>query len=162
MKRFLLSTALLIGCGAEPPIADEPTAGFAASCAIPRDVAPLEGEQNVLGGALVTCSAELLTGFHRNGFCTTGPDDLGVHVVCAQVTEAFLRFTASEGNDLSTPRGAFPGLIPGNRWCVCASRWQDAYEAGVAPPVVLEATSRAAVRDIPSERLAAHAESSAP
>ena len=97
---------------------------------------------NVLGTELAVCSLQPLTGFFRDGCCSTGGDDMGVHVVCAQVTREFLEFSVAQGNDLSTPRPQyrFPGLVPGDRWCVCASRWQDAYDAGVAPPVVLAAT----------------------
>jgi uncharacterized protein (DUF2237 family) len=97
---------------------------------------------NILGTELAVCSTAPMTGFYRDGCCTTGGDDAGVHVVCAQVTKEFLDFSMAQGNDLSTPRPeySFPGLRPGDRWCVCASRWQDAYDAGVAPPVVLAAT----------------------
>jgi uncharacterized protein len=97
---------------------------------------------NLLGTELAICSTAPLTGFYRDGCCSTGGDDAGVHVVCAQVTREFLDFSIAQGNDLSTPRPeyGFPGLVPGDRWCVCASRWQDAYDAGVAPPVVLAAT----------------------
>ncbi len=97
---------------------------------------------NVLGETLEVCSTEPLTGFYRDGYCRTGADDLGVHVVAAQMTEEFLAFSKSRGNDLSTPRPEFlfPGLTPGNCWCLCADRWQEALEAGVAPPVNLEAT----------------------
>lgn len=98
--------------------------------------------KNVLGGELETCSTSPLTGFYRNGCCDTGADDAGVHVVCAEVTEEFLTYSAEMGNDLSTPRPeyGFPGLVAGDRWCLCASRWQEAFDAGVAPPVVLGAT----------------------
>jgi uncharacterized protein (DUF2237 family) len=97
---------------------------------------------NVLGGELETCSTSPKTGFFRDGCCNTGPDDLGLHTVCAEVTAEFLDFSKRMGNDLSTPRPefGFPGLKPGDRWCVCAGRWKEAYEAQVAPPVVLEAT----------------------
>ncbi len=97
---------------------------------------------NMLGTELAVCSTAPLTGYYRDGCCSTGGDDAGVHVVCAQVTAEFLAFSTREGNDLSTPRPEFrfPGLQPGDRWCLCASRWQDAYDAGVAPPVVLAAT----------------------
>ena len=97
---------------------------------------------NLLGTELDVCSTSPMTGFYRDGCCSTGGDDMGVHVVCAQVTREFLEFSVAQGNDLSTPRPEyrFPGLVPGDRWCVCASRWQDAYDAGVAPPVVLAAT----------------------
>jgi len=97
---------------------------------------------NLLGTELTVCSTAPMTGFYRDGCCETGADDSGVHVVCAQVTQEFLEFSIQQGNDLSTPRPehSFPGLQPGDRWCVCASRWQDAYDAGVAPPVLLAAT----------------------
>jgi uncharacterized protein (DUF2237 family) len=99
-------------------------------------------QRNVLGEELVPCGFDPLTGYYRDGCCTTGVDDLGSHVVCAVLTEEFLAFTKSRGNDLSTPRPewGFPGLRPGDRWCLCASRWQEAFEAGVAPPVVLACT----------------------
>lgn len=98
--------------------------------------------KNVLGGPLASCSTSPLTGFYRTGCCDTGADDLGVHTVCVVVDAAFLAFSQSRGNDLSTPRPEFmfPGLKPGDQWCLCAERWQEAFEAGVAPPVVLEAT----------------------
>ncbi|WP_164102670.1 DUF2237 family protein [Candidatus Laterigemmans baculatus] len=100
------------------------------------------GAKNVLGGPLETCSTDPLTGFYRNGCCDTGGQDVGIHTVCAEMTEEFLRFSRQRGNDLSTPNPMFqfPGLQPGDRWCVCAARWKEAYDAGVAPPVVLEAT----------------------
>jgi uncharacterized protein (DUF2237 family) len=98
--------------------------------------------QNLIGTELAVCSMAPLTGFYRDGCCHTGGDDTGVHVVCAEVTAEFLAFSMRAGNDLSTPRPeyGFPGLVPGDRWCLCASRWQDAYDAGFAPPVVLAAT----------------------
>jgi len=98
--------------------------------------------KNVLGGELVPCSRRPLTGFFRNGCCETGPDDLGMHTVCAQMTAEFLAFSMSVGNDLSTPQPlmGFPGLKPGDLWCLCAPRWKEALDAGVAPPVVLAAT----------------------
>ena len=95
---------------------------------------------NVLGTELTECSAEPLTGFYRDGCCNTGVDDHGVHTVCVVTTREFLDFSKSVGNDLSTPRNGFPGLNPGDRWCLCATRWQEAYEAGCAPKVNLEAT----------------------
>ena len=95
---------------------------------------------NVLGTELTDCSTEPLTGFYRDGSCNTGVDDHGVHTVCVITTEEFLNFSKAAGNDLSTPRNGFPGLNPGDHWCLCASRWQEAYEAGCAPQVNLEAT----------------------
>ena len=115
--------------------------------------------KNVLGGALMACSYAPLTGFYRTGCCETGPDDLGRHIICVRVTDAFLRFSRSVGNDLSTPRPEyrFAGLKPGDRWCLCALRWKEAWEAGVAPPVVLEATHESALRIVDLDTLKAHA-----
>ncbi|GIW96682.1 MAG: hypothetical protein KatS3mg111_0015 [Pirellulaceae bacterium] len=98
--------------------------------------------KNVLGTDLEVCSTDPLTGFYRDGCCNTGADDLGLHTVCAEVTEDFLRFSKSRGNDLSTPipEYGFPGLKEGDRWCLCVLRWKEAYEAGVAPLVNLRAT----------------------
>jgi len=97
---------------------------------------------NVLGGELQVCSTDPLTGFTRTGCCETDGQDTGVHTVCAQVTEEFLAYSAEQGNDLSTPRPelGFAGLRAGDRWCLCADRWAEAHAAGVAPPVVLDAT----------------------
>jgi len=116
-------------------------------------------ERNVLGGPLGTCSRDPLTGFYRNGCCSTGPEDAGSHTVCSVVTEEFLAFSKSKGNDLSTPREewGFPGLNPGDHWCLCAARWQEAYEAGVAPKVVLEATHKRALEIIDLDALRLHA-----
>lgn len=115
--------------------------------------------RNVLGGALESCCISPLTGFYRDGACNTGEDDIGVHVVCAEMTEEFLKFSLAKGNDLSTPRPQFdfPGLKPGDRWCVCASRWREALEAGKAPPVVLAATHESALGYVKLEDLVAHA-----
>ncbi len=98
--------------------------------------------KNVLGGELETCSLRPLTGFTRDGCCNTGPGDLGMHLACCVMTAEFLEFSRNRGNDLSTPRPEydFPGLKPGDRWCLCASRWVEADLAGCAPKVVLEAT----------------------
>ena len=98
--------------------------------------------RNVLGGELAPCSTAPLTGFFRNGCCETGPEDTGQHTVCAVMTAEFLKFSRLAGNDLSTPQPqfGFPGLRPGDRWCLCAPRWKEALDAGVAPPLVLEAT----------------------
>ncbi|MFM8691474.1 MAG: DUF2237 family protein [Limnohabitans sp.] len=97
---------------------------------------------NVLGQPLQACSFDPLTGFFRDGCCNTSAEDTGTHVICARMTQAFLDFSLSRGNDLVTPRAAlrFRGLKPGDRWCLCALRWREAWEAGVAPPVVLKAT----------------------
>jgi uncharacterized protein (DUF2237 family) len=114
---------------------------------------------NVFGEPLAPCSVAPMTGFYRDGCCTTGPQDVGRHVVCVKVTAAFLAFSRSVGNDLSTPRPefAFPGLQPGDRWCLCALRWREALEAGLAPGVVLEATNQAALRHVRLEDLRRHA-----
>jgi uncharacterized protein len=114
--------------------------------------------RNVLGGALADCSHDPLTGYFRNGCCETGPMDLGSHTVCAVLTADFLQFSYTRGNDLITPRPdfAFPGLRPGNRWCLCVNRWREAWEAGCAPPVVFEATHEAALRSVTIEMLTAH------
>lgn len=96
--------------------------------------------KNVLGAPLEPCSFDPLTGFFRDGCCNTGVDDLGLHLVCAEVTEPFLAFSKRVGNDLSTPRLGFPGLRPGDRWCLCVLRWKEAQEHGVAPPIVLAST----------------------
>lgn len=103
--------------------------------------------RNVLGGSLVTCSAKPLTGFFRDGCCNTGPTDVGSHTVCVVATDEFLAFSKNAGNDLSTPMPdyGFPGLRPGDRWCLCAPRWQQAFEAGMAPKVVLAATHEGAL-----------------
>jgi len=103
--------------------------------------------RNVLGKPLAECGRDPVTGFFRDGCCNTGADDAGVHVVCAVMTEAFLAFTRARGNDLSTPRPewGFPGLKPGDRWCLCAQRWAEAFAEGVAPRVVLEATHERAL-----------------
>jgi hypothetical protein len=115
--------------------------------------------KNVLGDPLDTCSCDPMTGFFRTGECFTGPQDRGSHTVCARVTAEFLAFSKAQGNDLSTPRPEyeFPGLKPGDQWCVCASRWLDAFHAGLAPPVDLAATHEAALRIVPREALLAHA-----
>ena len=108
-------------------------------------------DRNVLGGVLAPCSTSPRTGFFRDGCCNTGPEDLGLHVVCAQVTPAFLEFARGQGNDLVTPvpEFGFPGLKPGDRWCVCAATWRQAFEAGVAPPVILAATHEETLAVIP-------------
>jgi uncharacterized protein (DUF2237 family) len=104
--------------------------------------------RNVLGGPLAICSTEPMTGFFRNGCCDTSPEDVGSHTVCAVMTAEFLDFSKRSGNDLSTPHPefGFAGLKPGDRWCLCAPRWQEALEAGAAPRVVLRATAEGALR----------------
>lgn len=116
-------------------------------------------DRNVLGGVLQPCCFKPVTGFFRDGFCRTGPHDTGRHVVCAQVTTEFLEFTRARGNDLSTPHPAygFPGLKPGDRWCLCASRWEEARRAGVAPPVLLSACHEKALQFCELEDLKKHA-----
>ncbi len=111
-----------------------------------------------MGGELEICSLSPRTGFYRDGCCGTGRDDLGLHVVCTQVTEDFLAYSVMQGNDLSTPNPefGFPGLQPGDRWCVCVQRWKQALEAGVAPPVVLEATHMSALEFVGIEDLREH------
>jgi hypothetical protein len=115
--------------------------------------------RNVLGTALEDCSHDPKTGWYRDGCCRTGEHDRGSHTVCARVTAEFLEFSQRAGNDLSTPRRefGFPGLKPGDSWCVCASRWLQAFEAGVAPPVRLEATHENAMTIIPLAALRYHA-----
>ena len=125
----------------------------------PADPAARRKGKNVLGGPLADCSHDPLTGWHRDGCCATGKGDVGMHVVCAVVTEEFLAFSKARGNDLSTPapRFRFPGLRGGDRWCLCASRWKEAYDAGKAPDVVLEATHMAALEFASLEELRQHA-----
>jgi uncharacterized protein (DUF2237 family) len=116
-------------------------------------------ERNVLGGPLEPCGLEPLTGFHRDGACTSGPEDPGSHTVCAVVSAEFLAFQREVGNDLSTPRPefGFPGLRPGDRWCVVALRWLQAYQAGAAAGVVLASTNARALELVPLEALRQHA-----
>jgi uncharacterized protein (DUF2237 family) len=118
-----------------------------------------EEDLNVFGERLASCSVDPVTGFYRDGCCSTGDEDRGRHVVCAEVTAAFLEFSKRAGNDLSTPRPefGFPGLKPGDRWCLCADRWQQALEAGAAPRVVLSATHRLALEHVDLADLKRHA-----
>ncbi|WP_448602650.1 DUF2237 family protein [Thermoleptolyngbya sp.] len=115
--------------------------------------------RNVLGSKLEVCSISPKTGFYRDGCCNTGAGDFGAHVVCAEVTQEFLDYTKSKGNDLCTPMPAydFPGLKPGDRWCLCASRWKEALDDGVAPPVVLGATHASALEYVSLAELKQHA-----
>ena len=115
--------------------------------------------KNVLGETLKPCSIDPLTGFYRDGCCNSSEQDFGSHTICVRVTEAFLLYSSKEGNDLSTPRPEFefPGLNPGDQWCVCAGRWKEAAEAGVAPPVVLAATHEKALEVVSIADLEYHA-----
>ena len=114
---------------------------------------------NVLGGRLLTCSTQPLTGFFRDGCCHTGPQDGGSHTVCAIMTDEFLAYSQMAGNDLSTPRPEFDfsGLKSGDKWCLCAARWEQARQAGAAPKVVLESTNRASLAILNLDDLKAHA-----
>ena len=114
---------------------------------------------NVVGGKLETCCTSPMTGYYRDGKCNTGGGDFGAHTVCAQLTEEFLQFTKSNGNDLSTPvpEFNFPGLKPGDCWCLCASRWKEAMDAGVAPRVVLAATHALTLEYVSLDELKQHA-----
>jgi uncharacterized protein (DUF2237 family) len=119
----------------------------------------MDQAKNVLGEPLEICSTSPRTGFTRSGSCETGPEDLGSHTVCARVTREFLEFSLGRGNDLTTPAPefGFPGLKPGDRWCLCAARWQEALEAGAAPRVALRATHERALEVVSLSDLKAHA-----
>ena len=116
-------------------------------------------QKNVFGEPLQNCCTSPTTGFYRTGCCETGPEDVGAHVVCAEMTAEFLEFSKARGNDLSTPVPdfGFPGLQPGDRWCLCAARWQEALEGGAAPRVVLMATHESALEHVAFADLKAHA-----
>jgi uncharacterized protein len=126
---------------------------------MPYDSSGERGARNVLGGPLAACSTSPVTGFYRDGCCHTGPNDVGSHTVCAVMTEEFLAFSKKRGNDLSTPRPEyeFPGLKAGDRWCLCVSRWREAYEGKCAPQVVLAATHERALDVVELHALQAHA-----
>ena len=119
-------------------------------------------QKNVLGGALIPCSVAPMTGFFRDGCCHTSPEDIGSHTVCAVMTNDFLSFSKAAGNDLTTPRAkyGFPGLKPGDSWCLCAARWEQARRAGAAPNVILSATNAACLSVVTLEDLRAHSVSS--
>ena len=119
-------------------------------------------QKNVLGGELIPCSVAPMTGFFRDGCCNTSPEDIGSHTVCAVMTRDFLSFSKAAGNDLMTPRAkySFPGLKPGDSWCLCATRWEQARRAGAAPNVILSATNAACLSVVALEDLRAHAVSS--
>lgn len=164
--RPLLFALLALACtprSVAPPrpattTADACAASPAPTCAMPPPNAPDgRGDRNVLGAPIAPCGTAPRTGWRRTGRCDTGPDDTGVHVVCATLTDDFLRFTVAQGNDLVTPHpeAGFPGLRAGDRWCLCASRWVEAERANVAPPVVLDATHEAALRFTSIDRLRA-------
>lgn len=120
---------------------------------------PSEHARNVFGERLQSCCESPMTGFYRDGCCNTGPDDLGVHSVCTVMTKEFLEFSRSRGNDLSTPAPefGFPGLKPGDRWCLCAARWREALDAGMAPRVVLAATHEATLEFVALDDLKKYA-----
>ncbi len=115
--------------------------------------------RNVLNEPLIPCSVRPRTGFFRNGCCETGPDDRGLHILCAEMTETFLAFTRARGNDLSTPipEYGFPGLRPGDRWCLCVTRWKEALDAECAPPVLLEASHLSTLEFVTLDELKRHA-----
>jgi uncharacterized protein (DUF2237 family) len=117
--------------------------------------------RNVLGGPLKECCSNPVTGFFRDGFCNTCEEDVGSHTVCVEVTDRFLAYSKLAGNDLSTPHPEyqFPGLQPGDRWCLCAARWLEAFAAGMAPPVILASTHERALEIVPLEALQEHATS---
>jgi uncharacterized protein (DUF2237 family) len=124
-----------------------------------RDADRPSSARNVLGGPLADCCQQPRTGFYRDGYCHTGPQDIGSHTICAQMTTEFLAFSRHRGNDLVTPHPEFdfPGLAPGDRWCLCAARWHEALQAGVAPPVVLTACHELALQTVALRELEAHA-----
>jgi uncharacterized protein (DUF2237 family) len=124
-----------------------------------RDRRQAESALNVLGQPLQPCGLDPLTGFYRDGCCNTGYDDVGIHTVCVRVTREFLAFSKKRGNDLTTPlpEAGFPGLRPGNQWCLCAGRWKEALDAGVAPPVVLASTHEETLAIVPLAELKRHA-----
>ena len=118
-----------------------------------------KSQQNVFGEPIELCCNDPVTGFYRDGHCNTGPNDLGTHTVCALMTSTFLEYSALAGNDLSTPRPeyGFPGLVEGNRWCLCALRWEQAHRAGKAPKLYLRATNIVTLRAIPLDVLKPYA-----
>lgn len=120
---------------------------------------PHEHARNVLGEKLQACSEDPVTGFYRDGCCNVGPDDLGVHSVCVRLTAEFLEFSKARGNDLSTPmpQFGFEGLKPGDQWCLCAARWKEAFDAGMAPKVVLRATNEITLEIVTLDDLKKHA-----
>ena len=151
--------------GSAPPAAAIDGPGCVADFCNEPDARPASTTaMNVQNEPLRLCSTDPLTGFYRDGFCHTGEDDRGVHTVCAVVTQEFLAYTRSRGNDLSTPSPAsrFPGLVQGDRWCLCAARWDEARRAGAAPSVDLAASHQAALGVVSMDDLQAHAFNPAP
>lgn len=132
---------------------------FRRGCLAPRCGLLVYMPTNVLGTDLRCCCRQPMTGFYRDGYCRTGPGDVGLHTVCAEMTAEFLAFSRSRGNDLSTPHleWDFPGLQPGDKWCLCVTRWQEALEAGMAPLVDLESTHSSALEFVDLAQLKAHA-----
>lgn len=118
-----------------------------------------QAHNNILGQAMTPCSTPpgKTTGYYRNGYCSTGPTDTGTHVVCAVVDDIFLEFTKSKGNDLITPQNSFPGLVAGDKWCLCALRWKEAYNAGVAPKIIPESTNEVTTQYVLKDILMNHA-----
>ncbi|RAP33638.1 DUF2237 domain-containing protein [Candidatus Marinamargulisbacteria bacterium SCGC AG-439-L15] len=118
----------------------------------------MSDQKNVLGKPLGVCCSNPMTGFYRDGYCALWPEDMGLHLVCTVVDDAFLTFSKDQGNDLSTPRPeyAFPGLKDGDQWCLCALRWKEALEEGAAPPIILEATHEKVLEIVPMETLLEH------
>ncbi len=117
--------------------------------------------RNVVGGELQICCTAPMTGFYRNGKCETGTEDRGVHTVCVEMTAEFLEYSKSRGNDLSSPAPGFPGLKPGDKWCLCAARWKEAFDDGVAPLVLLDATHEATLHYVSLDELKLHANDAA-
>ncbi len=150
--RFIIFTILMVLCqnlfSQKPP----------ANCnTVMPETKTSKTTRNVLGTPLQSCCLAPTTGYYRDGFCHTGPDDQGVHIVCAKMTEEFLEYTKAQGNDLSSPTPWFPGLKPGDKWCLCVSRWKDAVFAGYGPPIYLEATHEAATRYVSMKLLREYA-----
>jgi uncharacterized protein len=130
---------------------------IAAAVTYPASAATSDDSKNVFGGKLEVCSTDPMTGFERRGKCTSGLDDVGTHTVCATMTASFLDFTMRQGNDLTSPGPGFPGLKPGDRWCVCALRWGEGLHDGVVAPVLLSAIAEKSLRYLKLEDLKAHA-----
>ncbi len=158
LRRRAAGALLLLGLAAAPRGLSALAAPGQGAGGGAGTVAPTGAPQdrNVLGGALRLCGTSPMTGFLRDGWCRSSGADRGAHLVAAVVDERFLAFSRSRGNDLVTPRGGFPGLVPGDRWCLCALRWLEAHEAGVAPRVDLEATHEQALRFVPLDALVAN------